>query len=221
MATISSKGKTYDIDEQGFLIDFNQWDEDFAVLMASKLNVPQGLTEKHWEVIRYIRESFHKNGICPRVYETCKSNDLTWRELAQLFPTGYLRGTCLISGITYKHHIVDFYVLPRAARPREKTEMNPREKIYHVDVYGFLIDHLEWNQEYAMRKAAEMKVPGGLSDKHWQIIHFLRERYEATGIVPTVYECCELNNIELEDLEKLFPDGYHRGAIKLAGLRVL
>ncbi len=38
--------------------------------------------------------------------------------------------------------------------------------------------------------------------------------------VPTVYETCEENRIEIEDLEALFPDGYHRGAVKISGLRV-
>jgi len=37
--------------------------------------------------------------------------------------------------------------------------------------------------------------------------------------VPTVYETCEVNSIEIEELERLFPDGYHTGAVKLAGLR--
>jgi sulfur relay (sulfurtransferase) DsrC/TusE family protein len=59
-----------------------------------------------------------------------------------------------------------------------------------------------------------------LGDKHWQIIKYLRERYEKDKEVPTVYETCEENNIELEELEQLFPDGYHRGAVKIAGLRV-
>ena len=67
MATISFKDKTYDIDEQGFLIDYNKWDEDFAVLMAQKLNIHDGLSEKHWNVIRFVRESFYQSGTFPRV----------------------------------------------------------------------------------------------------------------------------------------------------------
>ena len=27
-------------------------------------------------------------------------------------------------------------------------------------------------------------------------------------------------NLKIDELEKLFPDGYHRGAVKLAGLRL-
>ncbi len=109
MAISSFKDKTYDIDEQGFLIDYNQWDEDFAVLMAPKLNIHHGLSEKHWNVIRSVRESFYQCGIFPRVYETAKANGLTYRELRHLFPTGYLRGGCLISGMTYKDRLMEHY----------------------------------------------------------------------------------------------------------------
>jgi tRNA 2-thiouridine synthesizing protein E len=49
---------------------------------------------------------------------------------------------------------------------------------------------------------------------------FLRQRFATNNIVPTVYETCEANHIELEELQRLFPDGYHRGAVKLGGLRV-
>jgi len=65
-----------------------------------------------------------------------------------------------------------------------------------------------------------MKVPGGLTDAHWTVIRFLRDDFVKRGAVPTVIECCEANGIGLDDLERLFPDGYHRGVLKIAGLRV-
>ncbi|MBE9580198.1 MAG: TusE/DsrC/DsvC family sulfur relay protein, partial [Proteobacteria bacterium] len=74
---------------------------------------------------------------------------------------------------------------------------------------------------YAVYKAYDMKIHGGkLSDKHWQIIRFLREYYEKNEEIPTIYETCEANQINIEELEQLFPDGYHRGAVKIAGLRM-
>ncbi|MCJ7807152.1 MAG: TusE/DsrC/DsvC family sulfur relay protein [Dehalococcoidia bacterium] len=220
MATISFKDKTYYVDEQSFLIDYNQWDEDFAVLMAPKLHIRHGLSEKHWNVIRFVRESFFRSATFPTVFQTAKANGLTYGELRDLFPTGYLRGVCLLAGINYKDRLVDYYGEPILAPTVEKAAMKQNVKTYLVDEYGFLMKASEWDEEYAIRKAEEMKMPGKLSDKHWQIIHFLREQYRRTGVVPTVYECCESNNIELEDMEKLFPDGYQRGAVKVSGLRV-
>ena len=78
----------------------------------------------------------------------------------------------------------------------------------------------EFCSVYATNKAQEMKIPGGLSKKHWQILWHLQEEFGRTGVVPTVIECCKAIGIELDELEILFPDGYQRGAVKLAGLCV-
>lgn len=45
------------------------------------------------------------------------------------------------------------------------------------------------------------------------------EIYEEHKRVPTVYVTCEDTGVELDLLERLFPDGYHRGLVKIAGLR--
>ena len=88
-----------------------------------------------------------------------------------------------------------------------------------VDVRGFLVDPSNWDEQYASCKAYEMGAADSLTDKHWKVIYFLRDTFKKSGIVPTVYETSEANHLEIEDLEKLFPQGYHRGAVKIAGLR--
>jgi tRNA 2-thiouridine synthesizing protein E len=95
------------------------------------------------------------------------------------------------------------------------------KKVYRVDAYGFLVDPSEWDEDFAINKSEELKMPKGLTNEHWRIVRFLRGRFEQTGSVPTVYETCADNGIEIEDLERLFPDGYHRGAVKISGLRVI
>jgi tRNA 2-thiouridine synthesizing protein E len=90
-----------------------------------------------------------------------------------------------------------------------------------VDVRGFLVDPDEWDEHYAAHRAHEMKIPGDkLGKLHWQIVRFLRSTYYKTGMIPTATETCEANSLEIDELEKLFPDGYHRGAVKIAGLRL-
>ena len=93
--------------------------------------------------------------------------------------------------------------------------------MYQVDVRGFLINPDDWDEYYAAHRAYDMKIAGGrLTDRHWEIIHFLRRWFENKHEVPTVYQLCDEYGMELEELETLFPDGYHRGAIKISGLRV-
>ncbi|MBC2715881.1 MAG: TusE/DsrC/DsvC family sulfur relay protein [Desulfobacteraceae bacterium] len=215
MQTFSFKDKVYNLGAWGFLINPDEWDEDFAIGMAPKLGITNGLSAAHWAVILFIRESFQQTGRCPFVFQTCKSNELTSTELSYLFPSGYLRGACLLAGITYKNRIV-------SCLGESVPDMSGKEeKIYQIDQNGFLVNPLEWDKQYAINKALEMKMPGGLTEKHWKIINYLRDRYRAAKSVPTVFQCCEENNIEMDDLAALFPDGYQRGAVKISGLRVI
>ncbi len=225
MESFSYGGKTYHVDAQGFLVDYDQWDENFAEGMADKSNVGVGLTKKHWDVINFIRDSFQKTGDCPLVYKTCKSNELSAQGFKALFPTGYMRGACKLAGITYRDRIVNYYGEedPQIKEvSKEKTTLaKMRGKVYRVDVFGFLADPSDWDEGFAVAKALEMKMPGGLTKKHHKVIKYLRDSFERDNVVPTFIECCEANGLGLEELERLFPDGYQRGAVKIAGLRVI
>lgn len=191
--------KAYNTDELGFLLDFAEWDEDFALSTARSLHIEE-LNEDHWRVIRFIRNYLFELGKCPLVFHTCRANALTLSRLQELFPTGYQRGACKLAGVTYSERI------------------DPA-KTYTVDAHGFLVLPLEWDEAFAANKALELSM-GSLSEKHWSVIRYLRNRFDKSGVVPTVYQACEENGISLEELENLFPTGYHRGAVKLAGLRL-
>lgn len=216
MPTFEFANKMYLIDSDEFLVDFNAWDENFARGIAPKVGIISGLSEDHWRVIRFIREQYKKTGKCPLVYETARMNRLHLEELKRLFPAGYLRGACKVAGITYKEGYLEQSWVEDFA---EQITADGPGKTYEINVRGFLVNPSQWDKSYALHRAWEMKMPK-LTDKHWQILEFLRQRFATNNIVPTVYETCEANHIELDELQRLFPDGYHRGAVKLAGLRV-
>ena len=214
--------KTYDVDQHNFLIDQNSWDENFALGMAEELGMTGGLTDRQWEVIHYIRKQFLETGACPVVHDTTRILGLNMQSLKQLFPTGYLRGACLLAGICYRHGWVYYFGEPYSvsdkSRPDEKIAINTANKTYHVDLFGYLVDFTEWDEAFATRRAYEMNMKNGLTDKHWQVINFLRERYAQTKKIPNIYECCEANDIDFDEFASLFPAGYHRGTVKIAGL---
>jgi len=219
MSNLKHKGKSYPLDSLGFLLDIEQWDENFAEGMAPQLQIEKGLTKEHWDVIYSIRKKFEESGRCPTIYETCRENNLRRKQLKNLFPTGYQRGACKLAGITFRdsHKQQELFNTEAA----EALHAVASHKSYTVDMRGFLMDPDEWDEHYAIHRAYEMKIPGGkLTEKHWQVIRFLRESYKKNNEIPTVYDTCEANGLELEDLEQLFPDGYHRGAVKIAGLRL-
>ena len=208
----------FETDDSGFLVHPEHWNQRFAEQNASEVGISGGLTREHWDVINYIRNMYRIAGRSPLVYETCRQCGLNRVELKNLFPAGYLRGACKLAGVTYREGYISQAYVPEST---EDIDYITSTKTYQVDVRGFLIDPNSWDEYYAAFRAFDLKYPGGrLTDEQWRIIRYVRDSFARNGEVPTVYETCEANQIELEDLENLFPDGYHRGLIKIAGLRV-
>jgi tRNA 2-thiouridine synthesizing protein E len=211
--------EAHETDGDDFLENPYTWDQSFAEQMAGRVKIIGGLTGSHWRVINFIRNTFLETGRCPAVYQTLRDLNLRIKDLKILFPTGYLRGACKLAGLTYRaQHLHPLWLQKRGVQ--EVPEVF-KSKQYRVDAYGFLIHPSEWDEDFALHKSEELKMPEGLTDEHWRIIRFLRRLFQERGSVPTVYETCEDNQIEIEDLERLFPDGYHRGAVKISGLRVV
>jgi len=190
--------------------------------MAYELGMTDGLKEPQWEVIHFIRNRFAETGACPVVHETLNILGLDVKSLQQFFPTGYLRGSCLLAGISYRYGWVYYFGEPYSvstkSNPEKKHIIKNQDKVYRVDLFGSLVDHSEWDKDFAVYRAYEMNIKSGLTDTHWQIIKFLSDSYIRNKKIPTLYECCEVNQIGIEELSKLFPSGYHRGAVKIAGL---
>lgn len=218
MSTETTTARKYKVDANGFLISPGDWDEEFATANARSAGIEGGLTDEHWTVIRFVRQAFETGGVVPLAYVTCMNVNMGLSDLKRLFPAGYHRGVCRLAGVAYG---ADDSQQPIERRPSvtDESAAAPPSKYYRTDMLGFLLDPADWDTEFAKATAAELGMKGGLTREHWRVIAYLRRMYERDGFLPTLYETCEDNDLEIDDLRRLFPDGYHRGAIRIAGLR--
>ena len=207
--------KEYEVDDRGFLLRPEEWDEEFAERTAPEVGITTGLTDEHWRAIRFVRAAFEKYHQVPLVYVTCINCRMKLKDLKRLFPTGYHRGVCRLAGANYLSGSYCFWI---DADLLAEQPIAPADE-YRVNAHGFLIDYTEWDEGFAVYKARELKMSEGLTEEHWRIIRYLRNAFHCTGQTPSVITTCEDNDLEIEDLSRLFPDGYHRGAVKVAGLR--
>ena len=90
-------------------------------------------------------------------------------------------------------------------------------KEFEVDGDGFLQKPEIWNDEVAML-LAKADGTGELSEKHWAIIHFIRNHWLETNMAPMVRKICQTTNLRLKEIYDLFPMGPAKGACKIAGL---
>lgn len=86
-----------------------------------------------------------------------------------------------------------------------------------TDAEGFLLDHHRWNEELAREIARENGVPV-LTDRHWQVISFMRQSYVETGSAPSIRSLGKLSGVPIKELYELFPKGPAKLAAKIAGI---
>ena len=73
MAEIEYTGKTIQLDEEGFLVNFTNWSEDVAKSIAWQQGIGK-LSEEDMEIIRFLRENFQKFKVFPILYYVCKNS---------------------------------------------------------------------------------------------------------------------------------------------------
>lgn len=98
MPIFEASGKSYDVDEDGFLSDPNIWDQTVALDFASTEGVAE-LTEPHWKIINYIRNYYLEFGIAPMIRKLCKETGFKLNEIYALFPSGPAKGACKLAGL--------------------------------------------------------------------------------------------------------------------------
>jgi len=88
MATMTAGGKTVEVDEEGYLVNINDWTREIAEELAKSENVT--MTDSHWEVIDFLTKAIGKK-LGPE-----KGNS---KYLYELFPYGPAKQACKIGGL--------------------------------------------------------------------------------------------------------------------------
>jgi tRNA 2-thiouridine synthesizing protein E len=65
MPTIEVSGKTFETDEEGYLVNLSDWNEDVANVIAKQESID--MSENHWEVVNFLRKYYEEYQIAPAV----------------------------------------------------------------------------------------------------------------------------------------------------------
>lgn len=86
-----------------------------------------------------------------------------------------------------------------------------------VDEQGFFTDPEQWRESMAPAIAAEEGITE-LTDRHWQVVKFMRHEYEDKGTGPTVRVLGRTSGVSIKELYQLFPKGPAKVAARIAGI---
>ncbi len=91
--TLVVDGKDILTDSEGYIVNLDQWSEDFVRAQAAAEGL--SLTNEHWEVVNFLREYWHKHGVQCEVRKIVKNFKKSWGEekgnssyLHRIFPRG-------------------------------------------------------------------------------------------------------------------------------------
>ncbi|NTU42619.1 MAG: TusE/DsrC/DsvC family sulfur relay protein [Nitrospirales bacterium] len=104
MATIDFQGKQVEIDEDGYLVNLDEWTKELGAALAQQDGME--LTDAHWEVINFLREYYSKYQIAPMIKILVKEiakvlgpDKGNTKYLYTLFPDGPAKQACRFAGL--------------------------------------------------------------------------------------------------------------------------
>ncbi len=98
MTTATIEGVAVELNDEGFFVHPEQWTPEMAPALATAEGIDQ-LTDRHWQVIDFMRKAYADNGTGPTVRVLGKTSGVPIKELYQLFPKGPAKMAAKIAGI--------------------------------------------------------------------------------------------------------------------------
>jgi tRNA 2-thiouridine synthesizing protein E len=103
---IDVKGRNIETDDNGYLVNPQDWDRDVAQALAAEEDI--ALTQEHWDVLEYLREEYLNNsGNQPMERQINKDMSKRWgkkvgsKDLYGLFPRAPSKQGNKIAGLPF------------------------------------------------------------------------------------------------------------------------
>lgn len=90
-------GRTFEVDDEGFLVRREDWDEQLAAELAKMMG--QELTDEHWAVLRFIRNDSAVTGNTPTMRRIQVEGGYEIVDLFRLFPDKPMKKMAYLAGL--------------------------------------------------------------------------------------------------------------------------
>lgn len=97
MPVTTINGKTVHVNEEGFLTEYDEWDEDLAKVLAQQIGID--LTDAHWKVIRFLRDDYKVQGETATTRRVQNEAGIPVKEQFALFPKKPGKKMAYIAGL--------------------------------------------------------------------------------------------------------------------------
>ena len=98
MPFVEFEGQIFNTDEDGFLDDFNSWNETWVQYVKKNEGITN-VTENHRRVIQVLQDCYKRNGTAPRMGILTRATGFRLKYIYELFPSGPGKGACRMAGL--------------------------------------------------------------------------------------------------------------------------
>lgn len=97
MTVATIDGRDVHVDAEGFLTEYDEWDEDLARVLGSNIGIE--LTDRHLEVLRFLRDDYRAQGETATLRRVMTVGGFPTKELFRLFPKKPAKKMSYVAGL--------------------------------------------------------------------------------------------------------------------------
>ncbi len=97
MTTAIINGTEVHVNDEGFLTNYDEWNEEMAKVLAANIGIDLG--DEHWKVIRFLRDDFPTQGETATIRRTSTVGGFDIKQLFALFPQKPAKKMAYIAGL--------------------------------------------------------------------------------------------------------------------------
>lgn len=97
MTLATLDGREVHVDDEGFLTEYDEWDEDLAKTLAANIGID--LTDAHLRVLRFLRDDFKGQGETATLRRVSTVGGIPTKELFTLFPKKPAKKMAYVAGL--------------------------------------------------------------------------------------------------------------------------
>lgn len=104
MPTATIAGHEVQINDEGFLTEYDEWNDDIGAELAKNIGID--MTDEHWKLINWLREDYKEKGETATTRRVQTVGGFPTKLQFQLFPKKPARKMAYVAGLPKPHGCV-------------------------------------------------------------------------------------------------------------------
>jgi tRNA 2-thiouridine synthesizing protein E len=104
MPVTQINGRDVHVDDEGFLTEYDEWDDDLGKVLASNIGI--SMTDEHWKVVHFLRDDYKSQGETATIRRVSTVGGVPTKQLFELFPKKPAKKMAYVAGLPKPHGCV-------------------------------------------------------------------------------------------------------------------